>query len=47
VIPDPESLGTKLNQIPGVVEHGLFINIATDAVVGHASGQAEVVTFRG
>ena len=46
VIPDPESLGTKLNQIPGVVEHGLFINIATDAVVGHATGHAEVVTFR-
>jgi ribose 5-phosphate isomerase A len=46
-IPDPESLGAKLNQIPGVVEHGLFVNIATDAVIGHASGQAEVVTFRG
>src|ERR1700751_2443887 len=24
-IPDPESLGAKLNQIPGIVEHGLFI----------------------
>ena len=44
-IPEPESLGAKLNLIPGVVEHGLFINIATDAVVGHASGEAEVVTF--
>jgi len=46
MIPDPESLGQKLNQIPGVVENGLFIGIATDAVVGHASGQAEVLTFR-
>jgi ribose 5-phosphate isomerase A len=45
-IPNPESLGAKLNLIPGVVEHGLFINIATDAVVGHASGSAEIVTFR-
>jgi len=45
-IPDPESLGAKLKQIPGVVEHGLFINIATDAVIGHASGHAEVVAFR-
>ena len=45
-IPDPESLGAKLKQIPGVVEHGLFINIATDAVIGHASGHAEVMTFR-
>ena len=46
MIPDPESLGQKLNQIPGVVEHGLFIGIATDAVAGHAGGQAEVLTFR-
>jgi ribose 5-phosphate isomerase A len=45
-ISGPENLGAKLNQIPGVVEHGLFINVATDAVVGHASGHAEVVTFR-
>jgi len=45
-IPHPESLGAKLNLIPGVVEHGLFINIATDAVVGHASGDTEVLVFR-
>jgi ribose 5-phosphate isomerase A len=45
-IPDPESLGRKLKQIPGVVEHGLFIGIATDAVVGDPSGHAEVLTFR-
>jgi len=45
-IPEPESLAEKLKQIPGVVEHGLFIGIATDAVVGHATGDAEVLTFR-
>jgi ribose 5-phosphate isomerase A len=45
-IPNPESLGSKLNLIPGVVEHGLFINISTDAVIGHANGNAEVVAFR-
>jgi ribose 5-phosphate isomerase A len=45
-IPDPESLGAKLNQIPGIVEHGLFIGIATDAVVAHASGEPEVLSFR-
>jgi ribose 5-phosphate isomerase A len=45
-LPDPESLAGKLNQIPGVVEHGLFIGIATDAVVGHANGAAEVINFR-
>jgi ribose 5-phosphate isomerase A len=45
-IPDPESLAERLNRIPGVVEHGLFLGIATDAVVGHASGAAEVLKFR-
>lgn len=45
-IPNPSGLGEKLNQIPGVVEHGLFIGIATDAVVGHPSGAAEVISFR-
>jgi ribose 5-phosphate isomerase A len=45
-IANPESLGEKLKQIPGVVEHGLFIGIATDAVVGHPSGQTEVLSFR-
>jgi ribose 5-phosphate isomerase A len=44
---EPESLGEKLKQIPGVVEHGLFIRIATAAVIGHASGKAEVLSFRG
>jgi len=45
-ISDPESLAERLNQIPGVVEHGLFLGIATDAVVGRANGEAEVLTFR-
>jgi len=45
-ISDPRDLGEKLNQIPGVVEHGLFIGIATDAVVGHPSGAAEVISFQ-
>lgn len=42
---DPISLGKILKQIPGVVEHGLFIGIATDAVVGHGSGATEVLSF--
>ncbi len=44
-IPEPEKLGEKVKQIPGVVEHGLFIGIATDAVVGHQTGAAEVLAF--
>jgi len=44
-IADPESLALNLNQIPGVVEHGLFIGIATDAAVGQADGTAETISF--
>jgi ribose 5-phosphate isomerase A len=44
-IADPEALAEKLNQIPGVVENGLFIGIATDAVIGFADGKAEVLDF--
>ncbi|NLH79494.1 MAG: ribose-5-phosphate isomerase RpiA [Phyllobacteriaceae bacterium] len=34
-IPDPMSLARALVEIPGVVEHGLFLGIATAAVVAH------------
>ncbi len=37
-IPDPETLGTSLNAIPGIVEHGLFIGLAGTIVIGHESG---------
>jgi len=45
-IKDPDALGEKLNQIPGVVENGLFIGIATNAVVGYTDGKTEVLKFR-
>ncbi len=32
-IPDPETLARALSQIPGIVEHGLFLNIATLALI--------------
>ena len=44
-IADPDSLAAKLNLIPGVVEHGLFIGIATDAVIGKTDGTAETLAF--
>jgi ribose 5-phosphate isomerase A len=44
-IADPESLALNLNQIAGVVEHGLFIGIATNAAVGKADGTAETISF--
>lgn len=37
-IPDPEALATALSAIPGVVEHGLFIGIATLAIVAGPDG---------
>ena len=37
-IPEPEQLGQGLFAIPGVVEHGLFIGLATTIVIADASG---------
>lgn len=37
-IPDPMSLARALVEIPGVVEHGLFIGLASAAVVARADG---------
>jgi len=34
-IRDPEKLGAELDHIPGVVEHGLFVALATIALVAH------------
>lgn len=37
-IPDAEALAIQLNSIPGVVEHGLFINIASFAIIAGEAG---------
>jgi ribose 5-phosphate isomerase A len=37
-IPDPERLARAIQDIPGVVDHGLFISIATMALVGTSTG---------
>jgi ribose 5-phosphate isomerase A len=37
-IVDPESLGDVLEMIPGVIEHGLFIDIADTAILASADG---------
>lgn len=37
-IPRPEALATALTTIPGVVEHGLFVGIATEAIVAGQDG---------
>ena len=33
LIPDPDTLAAALKQITGVVEHGLFIRLATNAII--------------
>lgn len=42
-IGDPPTLAAGLNRIPGVVEHGLFIDMATSLVIGHPDGSAELL----
>jgi ribose 5-phosphate isomerase A len=37
-IADAEALSTELNSIPGVVEHGLFLNMATLAIIAGPAG---------
>lgn len=42
-IASPKVLGLLLNQIPGVVEHGLFIDVADAVCIGYASGEASLL----
>jgi len=37
-IPDPDALGSALADLPGVVEHGLFIGLCKAAVIAGADG---------
>jgi ribose 5-phosphate isomerase A len=45
-IDDASSLNSVLHVIPGVVETGLFINIASKAVVGYEDGRVEVIIYK-
>ncbi|MCW2285833.1 ribose 5-phosphate isomerase A [Rhodoblastus acidophilus] len=38
VIPDADGLASALNAIPGVVEHGLFIGLATAIIIADPAG---------
>jgi ribose 5-phosphate isomerase A len=44
-IDDPAALARAIDSIPGVVEHGLFVGLADEALVGSAGGS--VRTLRG
>ena len=41
-IPDPDHLAEALVAVPGVVEHGLFIGLATTIILADA-GQVQVI----
>ena len=41
-IGNARQLSLVLNQIPGVVENGLFVDIADQVVIGHADGTCEL-----
>lgn len=42
-ISDPKGLSEALFAIPGVVEHGLFLNLATKLVIAMANGEIKVL----
>ena len=44
MIPDPEATALALSQIPGVVDHGLFIGLARTIIVGTSAG-VDVIEF--
>jgi ribose 5-phosphate isomerase A len=37
-IPDPRALAARLSEIPGVAEHGLFIGLASAAILAGPDG---------
>ncbi len=45
-IPDPATLAAALNAIPGVVEHGLFLNLASGAILATEKGLVELGAVR-
>jgi ribose 5-phosphate isomerase A len=45
-IPDPARTESWLNHLPGVVENGLFVNLADIVIVGHEDGACRVMERR-
>jgi len=42
-IPDATAMSITLNNIPGVVENGLFIGMASSAIIGYPDGSVKVL----
>lgn len=43
-IHSPRDLHSRLNNIPGVVENGLFANICSTVIVGYADGSTKIIS---
>ena len=43
-IADPFTLGRTLRAIAGVIETGLFLRVATEALIAHPDGHIETLT---
>jgi ribose 5-phosphate isomerase A len=41
---DPARLDVELKRVPGVVEHGLFLDMAERALLGRPDGGVDVLT---
>ena len=46
-VDDAAALAAEIDGVPGVLGHGLFVGLATDALVGEADGGVRHVTRRG
>jgi ribose 5-phosphate isomerase A len=45
-IDDPAALDKAIKLLPGVLDHGLFIGMASDAIIGSGDGQVRHMTTR-
>ncbi len=46
-IDDPREMDRAIKHLPGVLDHGIFVGLATDVVVGQDDGSVRVVALAG
>lgn len=46
LISDIESLVVYFNSIPGLIEHGIFMNMATSLIIGFPNGSSKCINLR-
>ena len=45
-IDDPGEMERALNNVPGILENGLFVGLATEVLVGRISGEGNIEVER-